>query len=153
MAQTIKITDATGFAVPPPVLEAANDRSWIRASNKTTLPDVICVHTNSSAYSVVGPSYPSLLLCNNSWLVQDKSYKPFVWVFQAMSSTESATGPDSVPTFIVNLFNSETYSDLRITCGGQSWSAHKAVVCTQSVWFARTCSSTSKVSTSSHGVQ
>ncbi|KAK5674689.1 hypothetical protein LTS10_012690 [Elasticomyces elasticus] len=46
---------------------------------------------------------------------------------------------DSLTKAIQALFFDEKYTDLTIKCGGMLWAVHKAVVCTQSSFFAKAC--------------
>lgn len=46
------------------------------------------------------------------------------------------------------LYSSEEYSDLLISCRGNEYHVHKAIVCTQSDFFAAACRGSFKVSDS-----
>ncbi|KAK4503125.1 hypothetical protein PRZ48_006552 [Zasmidium cellare] len=55
--------------------------------------------------------------------------------------TTDADGPSrrSLLKGIDSLYKSQEYSDLTIKCGSREWQVHKAVVCTQSTFFAKAC--------------
>jgi hypothetical protein len=55
----------------------------------------------------------------------------------------------SIYASLASLLFSDKYSDLTITCGGRTFQAHRAVVCSQSAFFGKACDSGFKVIPSS----
>jgi hypothetical protein len=78
----------------------------------------------------------------------------------ASSSFFSPTGRSKLSSFLcrmasiysslASLLFADKYSDLTIACGGRTFQAHRAVVCSQSAFFAKACDSGFKVPSSSH---
>src|SRR2546421_7789885 len=51
----------------------------------------------------------------------------------------------SIYSSLASLLFAEKYSDLTITCGGRTFPVHRAVVCSQSAFFAKACDNNFKV--------
>ena len=57
----------------------------------------------------------------------------------ARHTAAKKSGSHALQDGIKKLLISEKYSDLTVSCGVRSWKVHKAVVCTQSEFFASAC--------------
>ncbi|KAK3646240.1 hypothetical protein LTR56_008591 [Elasticomyces elasticus] len=63
----------------------------------------------------------------------------FLELVLSLNNIRELNMTDSLTKAIQALFFDEKYTDLTIKCGGTIWAVHKAVVCTQSSFFAKAC--------------
>lgn len=96
----------------------------------------------SAVYILRSPAYKNLTTSAITTSAGDHNQNPdgaYAWTSMPEAQSIGWSRPVPETEFLSRLFETGSFSDLRIICGDVMYSLHKAIVCTQCKFFANAC--------------